>query len=85
MTLELTMCYGCWKLRVAKGLSTPVASQPSHKNVSPSEWDHAPHSSSQQQQTIASANAFERSETDAAEEFPATEDEGYCVYLLIID
>ncbi|KAG4907137.1 putative G3BP-like protein isoform X2 [Glycine soja] len=62
-------------LRVAKGLSTPVASQPSHKNVSPSEWDHAPHSSSQQQQTIASANAFERSETDAVEEFPATEDE----------
>ncbi|KAG4997260.1 hypothetical protein JHK84_028283 [Glycine max] len=61
-------------LRVAKGQSTPsVASQ--HKNVSPSEWDHAPQSSSQQQQMTASANAFERSETDAAEEFPATEDE----------
>ena len=74
----------CWKLRVAKGQATPsVASQ--HKNVSPSEWDHAPQSSSQQQQMTASANAFERSETDAAEEFPATEDEGYCVYLLIID
>ncbi|KAK7279166.1 hypothetical protein RJT34_24212 [Clitoria ternatea] len=63
-------------LRVAKGQSPPsVASQPSYKNVSPSEWDHAPHSSSQQQQTTASANAFERAETDAMEELPATEEE----------
>ncbi|TKY53657.1 putative G3BP protein [Spatholobus suberectus] len=63
-------------LRVAKGQSTPsVASQPSHKSMSPSEWDHAPQSSSQQQQTTVLANAFERSETDAAEELPATEDE----------
>jgi len=76
----------CWKLRVAKGQSTPyVASQPSHKNVSPSEWDQAPQISSQQQQTTASTNAFERSETDAGEELHVTEDEGYCVHLLNID
>lgn len=63
-------------LRVAKGQSTPyVASQPSHKNVSPSEWDQAPQISSQQQQTTASTNAFERSETDAGEELHVTEDE----------
>ncbi|XP_027364257.1 putative G3BP-like protein isoform X2 [Abrus precatorius] len=63
-------------LRVAKGQSMPsVASQPSHKNVSPSEWDHSPQSNSQQQQATALANAFERSETDAVEELPATEDE----------
>ncbi|XP_014514711.1 putative G3BP-like protein [Vigna radiata var. radiata] len=63
-------------LRVAKGQSTPsVASQPSHKNVSPSEWDQAPQSSSQQLPTTASTNAFERSETDAVEELPVTEDE----------
>ncbi|RDX68843.1 nxt3, partial [Mucuna pruriens] len=63
-------------LRVAKGQPTPsIASQPSHKIVSPSEWDHAPQSNSQQQQTTASANAFERSETDAVEELHATEDE----------
>ncbi|KAJ1432324.1 RNA-binding domain superfamily [Sesbania bispinosa] len=60
-------------LRVAKGQSTPsAASQPSHKNVSPSEWDHAPQSS---QQTTVPVNAFERSETEAVEEPPATEDE----------
>jgi len=76
----------CWKLRVAKGQSTPsAASQPSHKNVSPSEWDQAPQSSSQQLPTTASTNAFERSETEAVEELPVTEDEGYCVYLLRID
>lgn len=75
-------CY--WKLRVAKGQSTPsAASQPSHKHVSSSEWDPAPQSSSQQ--TTASANAFERSETEGVEELPATEDEGFCVYLLRID
>lgn len=68
-----------WKLRVAKGQSTPsVASQPSHKNVSPSEWDHAPQGSNQQ--TTASANTFERSETDVVEELPAAEDEGYSIY-----
>ncbi|XP_061338222.1 nuclear transport factor 2-like [Gastrolobium bilobum] len=61
-------------LRVAKGQSTPsVSSLPSHKNVYPSEWDHAPQTSSQQ--TTASANAFERSEYDIVEELPATEDE----------
>ncbi|XP_017415645.1 nuclear transport factor 2 isoform X1 [Vigna angularis] len=65
-------------LRVAKGQSTPsVASQSSHKNVSPSEWDQAPQSSIQQLPTTASTNAFERSETDAVEELPVTEDEGY--------
>lgn len=75
----------CWKLRVAKGQSTPsAASLPSHKNVSPSEWDHAPQTSSQQQQMAVLANAFERSESDAVEELPATEDEGYCLYLLRI-
>ncbi|QCE05787.1 putative G3BP-like protein isoform X2 [Vigna unguiculata] len=63
-------------LRVAKGQSTPsAASQPSHKNVSPSEWDQAPQSSSQQLPTTASTNAFERSETEAVEELPVTEDE----------
>ncbi|KOM34493.1 hypothetical protein LR48_Vigan02g064300 [Vigna angularis] len=63
-------------LRVAKGQSTPsVASQSSHKNVSPSEWDQAPQSSIQQLPTTASTNAFERSETDAVEELPVTEDE----------
>nr|AFK34536.1 unknown [Lotus japonicus] len=61
-------------LRVAKGQSTPsAASQPSHKHASSSEWDPAPQSSSQQ--TTASANAFERSETEGVEELPATEDE----------
>jgi hypothetical protein len=69
----------CWKLRVAKGQSTPsAASQPSHKNVSQSEWDITPPSSNQQ--TTVSANTFERSETDAAEELPTAEYEGYCVY-----
>lgn len=73
----------CWKLRVAKGQSTPsAASQPSHKTVSPSEWDQAPPSSNQQ--TTASANAFERSETDAVEEIPAAEYEGYCVYFFYL-
>ncbi|XP_004497787.1 nuclear transport factor 2-like [Cicer arietinum] len=69
-------------LRVAKGQSTPsAASQPSHKTVSPSEWDQAPPSSNQQ--TTASANAFERSETDAVEEIPAAEyeDEIKSVYV----
>jgi hypothetical protein len=69
----------CWKLRVAKGQSTPsAASQPSHKNVSQSEWDLTPPSSNQQ--TTVSANTFERSETDAVEELPAAEYEGYYVY-----
>ncbi|CAL0303172.1 unnamed protein product [Lupinus luteus] len=59
-------------LRVAKGQSTPsTASQPPQKNVSSSEWDSAPQASSQQ--TTVSANGFERSETDAVEEIPATE------------
>lgn len=68
-------------LRVAKGQSTPVASQPSHKNVSPSEWDYIPPSSNQQ--STASANAFERSEPDAVEELPAAEyeDEIKSVYV----
>ena len=44
------------------------------------EWDHTPQTGSQQ--TTALANAVERSETDAVEEVPATDDEGYCVYLL---
>ncbi|XP_027365654.1 putative G3BP-like protein isoform X2 [Abrus precatorius] len=61
-------------LRVAKGQATPsVASQPSQKNVSSLEWDHAPPTSSQQ--TIALTNAFERSETDVVEEVPTTEEE----------
>lgn len=71
----------CWQLRVAKGQSTPVASQPSHKNVSPSEWDYIPPSSNQQ--STASANAFERSEPDAVEELPAAEYEGYCVLFVL--
>lgn len=72
----------CLKLRVAKGQSTPsVASQPSHKNVSPSEWDQSPQNNNQQ--TIASANSFERSETDGVEELPAAENEGYCVNLFL--
>ena len=72
------------KLRVAKGQSTPsAASQPSHKHVSSSDWDHASQTTSQQ--TTASANALERPETDAVEEVPAPEDEGDCVYLLRID
>ncbi|TKY51826.1 putative G3BP protein [Spatholobus suberectus] len=63
-------------LRVAKGQATPsVASQPSQKNVSSLEWDHAPLTNSQQ--TMALTNAFERSETDVVEEVPTTEDEGY--------
>ncbi|XP_020206722.1 putative G3BP-like protein [Cajanus cajan] len=60
-------------LRVAKGQSTPSVA--SHKNVSPSEWENIQQNSSQQQQTNASANAFERSETDATDEIPAPEDE----------
>ncbi|RDX93304.1 nxt3 [Mucuna pruriens] len=61
-------------LRVAKGQATPsVASQPSQKNVSSLEWDHAPRTNSQQ--TTALNNAFERSETDVVEEVPTTEDE----------
>lgn len=73
---------GCWKLRVARGQPTPpVTSQPSHnKNVSPSEWDHVPQTSSQQ--PTASANTIEWSENDAVEEVPATEDEGYPVVLV---
>ncbi|MCI07062.1 putative G3BP-like protein-like, partial [Trifolium medium] len=70
------------KLRVAKGQSTPsAASQPSHKNVSQSEWDLTPPSSNQQ--TTVSANTFERSETDAVEELPAAEyeDEIKSVYV----
>ncbi|KAK2400214.1 nuclear transport factor [Trifolium repens] len=69
-------------LRVAKGQSTPsAASQPSHKNVSQSEWDITPPSSNQQ--TTVSANTFERSETDAAEELPTAEyeDEIKSVYV----
>ncbi|PNY13389.1 G3BP-like protein [Trifolium pratense] len=69
-------------LRVAKGQSTPsAASQPSHKNVSQSEWDLTPPSSNQQ--TTVSANTFERSETDAVEELPAAEyeDEIKSVYV----
>ncbi|CAL5208103.1 unnamed protein product [Lathyrus oleraceus] len=69
-------------LRVAKGQSSPsAASQPSHKNVSPSEWDHTPPSSNQQ--TTASTNVFERSDTDAVEELPAAEyeDEIKSVYV----
>ncbi|KAL2325954.1 hypothetical protein Fmac_025012 [Flemingia macrophylla] len=71
-------------LRVAKGQSTPsVTSQPLQKNVSPSEWENVPQNSSQQQQTSASANAFERSETDAVDELraPAEEDEIKSVYV----
>ncbi|KAF7837416.1 putative G3BP-like protein [Senna tora] len=68
-------------LLVAKGQPTPsVPSQPSHtQNVSSSEWDHLPQTSSQQPAAPAPApaNTFERSETDAVEEVPATEDEGY--------
>ena len=60
-------------LRVSKGQSTPVASQISHKNVPPSEWDHIPPSSNQQ--STALANAIERSETDAVEELPVAESE----------
>ncbi|OIV98862.1 hypothetical protein TanjilG_21197 [Lupinus angustifolius] len=59
----------CCKLRVAKGQST--ASQPPQKNVSSSEWDSAPQTSSQP--ATVSANAFERSESDAVDEFSATE------------
>ncbi|GAU42874.1 hypothetical protein TSUD_13420 [Trifolium subterraneum] len=69
-------------LRVAKGQSTlSAASQPSHKNVSQSEWDLTPPSSNQQ--TTVSANAFERPETDAVEELPAAEyeDEIKSVYV----
>ncbi|KAJ1377940.1 RNA-binding domain superfamily [Sesbania bispinosa] len=61
-------------LRVAKGQSTPsVASHPSQMNASSLEWDHAPATSTQQ--TTASTSAFERSETDAAEEVPTTQDD----------
>ncbi|OIW07665.1 hypothetical protein TanjilG_07707 [Lupinus angustifolius] len=69
-------------LRVAKGHSTPsTASQPPQKNVPSSEWDSAPQASSQQ--TTVSTNGFERSETDAVEEIPATEyeDEIKSVYV----
>ncbi|XP_019432568.1 PREDICTED: putative G3BP-like protein isoform X2 [Lupinus angustifolius] len=62
-------------LRVAKGQSTPsTASQPFQKNASSSEWDSAQQTGSLQ--TTVSANAFERSETDAVEEIPAKENEG---------
>lgn len=73
----------CWKLRVAKGQSSPsAASQPSHKNVSPSEWDHTPPSSNQQ--TTASTNVFERSDADAVEELPAAEYEGsVCIFFFV--
>lgn len=70
----------CWKLRVQPTPSVP--SQPSHnKNVSTSEWDNLPQTTSSQQ-PAASANTFERSEIDAVEEIPATEDEGYCLVLV---
>ncbi|KAJ1409482.1 RNA-binding domain superfamily [Sesbania bispinosa] len=63
-------------LRVAKGQSTPpVASQPSQMNASSLELDHAPATSTQE--TTASTSAFERSETDAAEEVPTAEDDDY--------
>lgn len=42
--------------------------------MSSSESDQAPHASSQHQ--TVPANTFERRETDAVEEVPATEDEG---------
>ncbi|XP_028222962.1 putative G3BP-like protein isoform X1 [Glycine soja] len=59
-------------LRVAKGQATPsVASQPSQKNLTSLDWDHAPLTNSQQ------TTSFERSETDVVEEAPTTEDEGY--------
>ncbi|KAH1191694.1 putative G3BP-like protein [Glycine max] len=64
-------------LRVAKGQATPsVASQPSQKNLTSLDWDHAPLTNSQQ------TTSFERSETVVVEEAPTTEDEGYCVYSL---
>lgn len=73
----------CWKLRVAKGQpAQSMSSQASHdKNVS-SEWDHIPQTSSQQ--PTASANTFERTETDAVEvdEVHPTEDGGYCTVLV---
>ncbi|KAL5195663.1 putative G3BP-like protein [Glycine soja] len=57
-------------LRVAKGQATPsVASQPSQKNLTSLDWDHAPLTNSQQ------TTSFERSETDVVEEAPTTEDE----------
>lgn len=57
-------------LRVAKGQATPsVASQPSQKNLTSLDWDHAPLTNSQQ------TTSFERSETDVVEA-PTTEDEG---------
>ncbi|CAL0328404.1 unnamed protein product [Lupinus luteus] len=56
-------------LRVAKRQST--ASQPPQKNVSTSEWDNAPQTSSRQ--ATVSTSAFERSETDAVDEISATE------------
>ncbi|KAI4345895.1 hypothetical protein L6164_012981 [Bauhinia variegata] len=64
-------------LRVAKGQgqsASSVASQPSlNKNVSSSEWDQAPLTSSQQPTSLANTN--ERAEADVVEEVPATEDE----------
>ncbi|MED6189450.1 hypothetical protein PIB30_096106 [Stylosanthes scabra] len=63
-------------LRVAKGQSVPVvASHPSQTNGSSLEWDHTPPSGNQQ--TTTSTNVLERFQTDATEEVPATEDEGY--------
>ncbi|KAK7278521.1 hypothetical protein RJT34_23551 [Clitoria ternatea] len=60
-------------LRVAKGQTTPsIASKPSQKNVSLSEWDHTPPTSSQQMTTLT--NAFERPET-AVVEVPTADDE----------
>ncbi|CAJ1976538.1 unnamed protein product [Sphenostylis stenocarpa] len=68
-------------LQVPKRQATPsVASQPSQNNVPSLDWDHSPLTNFQP--TLTLTNAFERSETDAVEEIPTTEDEGYCVYLL---
>ncbi|XVF38540.1 hypothetical protein REPUB_Repub20aG0110600 [Reevesia pubescens] len=64
-------------LRVAKGQSAPsVAPQVSvQKNTPPaSDWDHAPHHTTQQ--PFVSSNAVEMSGTDMVEEVSAIEDEG---------
>ncbi|KAJ7979785.1 Nuclear transport factor 2 family protein with RNA binding domain isoform 2 [Quillaja saponaria] len=61
-------------LRVAKGISTPsVAPQPSANKNMPSEWDHAPQTSTQQ--PTVSSNAYERSGVETLEDAPVTEDE----------
>lgn len=69
------------KLQVAKGQVTPsVASQPSLKKVPSLDKEHSTPTSSQKTPTLT--KAFERSETDVAEDIPTADDEGNYVYLL---